>query len=301
MVLVFECMPENLLEYMQRALRRRELNPIWHITEPQIREISRQILQGIEHLHKQGFVHRDIKPENILVDGNVCKVADFGLAREVSNSLLPCTDYVTTRWYRAIEVCLRSPRHDPPVDMFALGCVIAELYNLYPLFPGETELDQINLITKALGSPNKYNWPEGVALAAKIPIKFSRQVPVPLSNVIRSASSDGIALLSRLLNLNPQRRITATAALSHKFFVTTSQGVPPPAAAVEHRLVSASPHAKQDKERADSESSSLSIDLVVGIKRPCPAPALSGNGIGEGNSPNSVVNPYSSTTRRQRV
>jgi serine/threonine protein kinase len=57
-------------------------------------------LRGIEHLHKKGYVHRDVKPENILLRGDLCKVADFGLARESSNSLGPCTDYVTTRWYR---------------------------------------------------------------------------------------------------------------------------------------------------------------------------------------------------------
>ena len=71
-------------------------------------------------MHKHGFFHRDIKPENMLVKGDTCKVADFGLARE-TRSRPPYTDYVSTRWYRAPEVLLRSTNYSSPIDTFALG------------------------------------------------------------------------------------------------------------------------------------------------------------------------------------
>lgn len=87
------------------------------------------------HMHRNGFFHRDLKPENLLVYNNVVKICDFGLAREI-RSRPPFTDYVSTRWYRAPELVLRSVSYNSPVDIFALGCIMAELYTQMPLFPG---------------------------------------------------------------------------------------------------------------------------------------------------------------------
>lgn len=94
-----------------------------------------QILSGLAHMHKNGFFHRDMKPENLLIYNNVVKVCDLGLAREI-RSRPPFTDYVSTRWYRAPELLLRSTNYNSPVDIFALGCIMAELYTLVPLFAG---------------------------------------------------------------------------------------------------------------------------------------------------------------------
>ena len=91
-------------------------------------------------MHKNGFFHRDLKPENLLMTGSTIKIADFGLAREI-RSRPPFTDYVSTRWYRAPEIILRSTIYNSPVDIFALGCIMAELYLLNPIFPGNNELD----------------------------------------------------------------------------------------------------------------------------------------------------------------
>ena len=92
-------------------------------------------------MHRAGFFHRDVKPENCLVSGDTLKLADFGLARE-TRSRPPYTDYVSTRWYRAPEVLLRSTAYSAPVDVFAAGAILAELFNLRPLFPGTSEADQ---------------------------------------------------------------------------------------------------------------------------------------------------------------
>ena len=91
-------------------------------------------------MHKQGFFHRDLKPENLLVKGETVKIADFGLAREI-RSRPPFTDYVSTRWYRAPEILLRSPHYNSPADVFAAGAMMAEYYTLKPIFPGTSETD----------------------------------------------------------------------------------------------------------------------------------------------------------------
>ena len=88
----------------------------------------------------------------------------MGLAREI-RSRPPYTDYVSTRWYRAPELLLRSTNYNSPVDIFALGCIMAELYTLSPLFAGANEVDQLNKIVKVLGTPEKSDWPEGFKLA----------------------------------------------------------------------------------------------------------------------------------------
>ena len=77
--------------------------------------------------------------ENLLVHRDVVKIADFGLAREI-RSRPPYTDYVSTRWYRAPEVLLRSQYYSAPIDMFAMGAIMAELFTLRPLFPGSSEV-----------------------------------------------------------------------------------------------------------------------------------------------------------------
>lgn len=97
-------------------------------------------------MHKHGFFHRDLKPDNLLVQNNsIVKISDFGLVREIK-SLPPYTEYISTRWYRAPECVLRSRGYNYPVDVFALGCIMAELYMMKPLFPGASELDQMNKI-----------------------------------------------------------------------------------------------------------------------------------------------------------
>jgi serine/threonine protein kinase len=86
-------------------------------------------------MHKHGYFHRDLKPENLLESNGTVKIADFGLAREI-RSKPPYTTYVSTRWYRAPEVILKSSDYNSPIDIFAVGCIMAELFKLWPLFPG---------------------------------------------------------------------------------------------------------------------------------------------------------------------
>jgi meiosis induction protein kinase IME2/SME1 len=141
-----------------------------------VASIFRQTIQGLHHIHASGYFHRDMKPENILVTTTghhlypnlspiappnappeqdvrvLIKLADFGLARE-AGSTQPYTEYVSVRWYRAPEVLLKSSHYSKPIDMWALGAIMAEVVNLEPLFPGKNEADQLFLVTQVLGDP----------------------------------------------------------------------------------------------------------------------------------------------------
>jgi serine/threonine protein kinase len=135
---IFEHMECNLYELMKDRKK--------YFPESQLRNHMYQILQGLNFMHKHGYFHRDMKPENVLVSKDVTKIADFGLAREI-RSRPPYTEYVSTRWYRAPEVLLRSRNYNAPIDVFAVGCIMAELYMLRPLFPGSSEQDMINKVS----------------------------------------------------------------------------------------------------------------------------------------------------------
>ncbi|XP_047320814.1 serine/threonine-protein kinase MHK-like, partial [Impatiens glandulifera] len=148
---VFEYMEYNLYQIM-----RDRQNPF---SEKEIRDLMYQVLEGLAHMHKNGYFHRDLKPENLLVTNQIIKMADFGLAREVS-SVPPFTEYVSTRWYRAPEVLLQSPLYTPSVDMWAVGAILAELFTLCPIFPGESEADQLYKICCVLGKPDWTTFPE---------------------------------------------------------------------------------------------------------------------------------------------
>lgn len=180
-----------------------------------VSSIYSQVVKGLHHIHQSGFFHRDMKPENLLVTTTglvdypttspiappnalperdvvvIIKLADFGLARE-TRSEPPYTEYVSTRWYRAPEVLLRSRDYSNPVDMWALGTILAELINLKPLFPGAGEIEQVARICEVLGDPcHDYGvdqrgrtwgggiWMRGVQLARQVGCTFPK---VPISS-----------------------------------------------------------------------------------------------------------------------
>ncbi|NXP49486.1 ICK kinase, partial [Heliornis fulica] len=207
---VFEYMKENLYQLMKE---RNKLFP-----ESTVRNIMYQILQGLAFIHKHGFFHRDLKPENLLCMGpELVKIADFGLAREI-RSRPPYTDYVSTRWYRAPEVLLRSTRYSSPIDIWAVGCIMAEVYTLRPLFPGASEIDTIFKICQVLGTPKKNDWPEGYQLSASMNFRWPQCVPNNLKTLIPNASSEAVQLMRDMLQWDPVKRPTASQALRYPYF-----------------------------------------------------------------------------------
>ncbi|MCQ2818156.1 MAG: serine/threonine-protein kinase [archaeon] len=207
--MIFEFIGVNLFEWTK--------NIEGEISECKIRNISFQILQGLAYMHKNNFFHRDMKPENILISRDQVKLADFGLAKEI-HSNPPFTDYVATRWYRAPEVILNDKNYSLQIDIFALGAIIAELYNGKPLFPGKQASEQMAKICEVLGTPTQSEWPEGYQLANKMGYKFPMYKGHKLKNVIHNASDNAINLLELMLSFNPKKRPDAVQCLQHPFF-----------------------------------------------------------------------------------
>ncbi|AQK73898.1 Serine/threonine-protein kinase MHK [Zea mays] len=163
------------MEYMECNLYQLMKDKVKPFSESEVRNWCFQIFQALAYMHQRGYFHRDLKPENLLVSKDVIKLADFGLAREVS-SLPPYTEYVSTRWYRAPEVLLQSSAYDSAVDMWAMGAIMAELLTLHPLFPGTSEADEIHKICNVIGSPDEQSWPQGLSLAEAMKYQFPQEL-----------------------------------------------------------------------------------------------------------------------------
>lgn len=206
---IFEHMEYNLYQIMGEQKR--------PLSEEEIRSFMSQVLQGLAHMHKNGYFHRDLKPENLLVTNNVIKIADFGLAREVS-SMPPYTDYVSTRWYRAPEVLFQSSSYTPAIDMWAVGAILAELFTLCPIFPGESEIDQLYKICCVLGTPDWTIFPEATNISRLLSVSYSEILPANLSDIIPNASLEATDLIMQLCSWDPLGRPTAEQALKHPFF-----------------------------------------------------------------------------------
>ena len=187
-------------------------------SENQVRSIVYQTALGLAHMHKHGFFHRDLKPENLLMHKDSVKIADFGLAREI-RSRPPYTDYVATRWYRAPEILLKSTNYNSPVDIFALGCIMAELYTFSPLFRGTSEADQLYKVCSILGTPTQSSWSEGFRLASQMAFTFPQFNPVPLETIIPNASEEAIQLISEMIKYDAHKRPSAQQVLQHPYFM----------------------------------------------------------------------------------
>jgi len=208
--LVFEYCEKDLYELMKSNKK---------MSETQIRAIMHQTLLGLSYMHKYGFFHRDMKPENLLLLNEVIKIADFGLAREI-RSVPPYTEYVSTRYYRAPECILKSTHYNSPIDIWAIGCIMAEMYlHPQPLFFGNNEKEVFYRMCSILGSPNHSNWNEGIQLAKMCNMKFPNfSNPTNLKNIIPQASDDAIDLMNKMLKWDPNDRMTANNLLLHPFF-----------------------------------------------------------------------------------
>ncbi|BEJ15094.1 hypothetical protein CspHIS471_0408610 [Cutaneotrichosporon sp. HIS471] len=184
------------------------------------------------------------KDPNIQMDVQVIiKLADFGLAR-ATNSKPPYTEYVSTRWYRAPEVLLRATDYGAPVDMWALGTILAEMINLKPLFPGSSEIDQVYRVCEVLGDPSpEYGpdangrmtgggrWNTGIKLAKRVGFSFPKRKPLELRSLFpKETPRSLIDCVANLLRYNPRYRMTSDDCITHQYFrevLPHLQRVPP--------------------------------------------------------------------------
>ncbi|CAH8495055.1 unnamed protein product [Schistosoma rodhaini] len=142
--LVFQYVDHTLLHELEKHTK--------GLDRLQIRKLTYQLLQAVNFCHAHNCIHRDVKPENILITkSGQLKLCDFGFARLLTGPGDEYTDYVATRWYRAPELLVGDTQYGTPVDIWAIGCVVAEMLTSLPLWPGRSDLDQLHLITQTLG------------------------------------------------------------------------------------------------------------------------------------------------------
>ncbi|ANQ10607.1 Mitogen-activated protein kinase [Plasmodium coatneyi] len=212
--LVFDYMETDLHEVIKADL----------LEEIHKRYIIYQLLRALKYIHSGMLLHRDIKPSNILLNSEChIKVGDFGLARSIStelseNKIPVLTDYVATRWYRAPEILLGSTNYTEGVDMWSLGCIMAELLLGRPLFRGNSTMNQLEKIIQLIGKPTKKDMEDikspftDTIISSFVDIKRKN-----FSDIFSKASVEALDLLKQLLQFNPTKRISAENALRHKY------------------------------------------------------------------------------------
>ncbi|KAG2494353.1 hypothetical protein HYH03_007410 [Edaphochlamys debaryana] len=187
-----------------------------------------QILSGMEYLHENWVIHRDLKTSNILYNNRgELKICDFGLARQYGSPLRPYTQPVVTLWYRPPELLLGATHYSTAVDVWSLGCIMAELLMGKPLFDGQGEIEQLDKICSVLGTPNEDVWP-GLRQLPNWGKILLRPQPSQLRARFTSSfgsgatlTEAGMDLLSRLLAYDPEQRISCADALKHRWFQET--------------------------------------------------------------------------------
>ncbi|GME67419.1 unnamed protein product [[Candida] boidinii] len=250
--IVMESMDQNLYQLMKKR-KSTLFSPIT------MKSILSQILAGITHIHSCNYFHRDVKPENILVtnsiqyqsdliarglpaikDSYVVKLADYGLARNINN-LKPYTSYVSTRWYRSPEILLRQNYYSYPADIWAFGCVLIEIANFAPLFPGSNELDQTWRVLEALGSPYPFVdfddkvketplgglWNKAEPLANELGFHLPKVEGLSIQKIIRRQDIDELErvelykVASGCLKWDPSLRLSALELCNLPYFKGT--------------------------------------------------------------------------------
>lgn len=212
LALVFELMDMNLYELI-RGRRH-------YLAEDKVRLYMYSLMKALDHMHRNGIFHRDVKPENLLLSEDTMKLADLGSCRGIY-SRQPYTEYISTRWYRAPECLLTDGYYSYKMDMFAAGCVWFEVMALFPLFPGQNEMDQLVKIHNIMGTPSS----DLVARKFKTngthnPTDFQETSVkgTGLERLVPHASAELFDLLYKLVKYDPDERILARQALKDPYF-----------------------------------------------------------------------------------
>lgn len=213
LALVFELMERNLRQHM-RARKN-------HLSQEEVNCFMKQLMAGMEFLHARGIMHRDVKPQNLFIDSNgLLKIGDFELARTVTSLLHASTHDVITLWYRPLEILLGGKIYGFPVDMWSCGCCFAEMASGYPLFPGDSQIGTIFCIFQKLGTPAKQHW-DGLNELPHFKPSFPNWARKRWSEIWYPSTPlghEGLELLDGLLQYDPAKRISASAALNFQYF-----------------------------------------------------------------------------------
>ncbi|XP_035284219.1 mitogen-activated protein kinase 15 [Anguilla anguilla] len=214
--LVFEYMETDLHAVIKKGSLLKDIHK---------RYVIYQILTATKYLHSGNVIHRDQKPSNVLLDRECqVKLCDFGLARslkqvqeEEGNPTL--TEYVATRWYRAPEILLGSPRYTKGVDMWSVGCILGEMLLGKPLFPGTSTINQVERILSTVPRPSAEDVQSiHSEYGASVIQRMLLRPQVPLVEMLpASVAPDALDLLQQLLVFNPDKRLSAEQALQHPY------------------------------------------------------------------------------------
>lgn len=222
--LVFEYVTRSLEAYMEEFRNQKTFIPI-----EKIKSIMKQMFYGLEYCHSKNIVHRDLKPENILfTEDDRVKICDFGSSKFIYEDT-KSTPYIVSRYYRAPELLLGMNNYNEKIDIFAAGCIFAELFTLTPLFPGKTEGLQLFEHMSVLGNPKKgyfekFTIPESFVNYFKNMEQIEPANIKKILNEKRNYSDKDINkaanLLLKLICWEPEERLSAHDALEHEFFST---------------------------------------------------------------------------------
>ena len=220
---------EHDLKALISSLRKR--NRFFSVGE--IKCILYQLIDGVNCLHDNWIIHRDLKPSNILIGNDgILKIADFGLCRLYGSPLKEFTPIVVTLYYRSVELLLGIRKYSTFVDMWSIGCIMAELFLMEPLWQSKTEQQMLISIFNDLGVITNKDFPNleeecrHYSIVEKMNVQNKTQINLRNRFDI-TLSSKGYQFLLELFNYNPHERINAESCLDSDYFTETPRAINP--------------------------------------------------------------------------
>jgi len=212
--LVFEFVDRSVLDLLEARPSGLEAETV--------RLLMYQLARALDHCHRLNIIHRDIKPENLLVNSadNALRLCDFGCARKL-DSKSPLTDYVATRWYRPPELLLSANDYGTSVDLWALGCIAGEIFDGRPLFPGESDVDQLFVIQRMMGALTAEQMKLRMESSSFASVQFPDAASPPQTLEKRYPASmppGQMELMKSVLSMDPAKRATAKAVMKMPWF-----------------------------------------------------------------------------------
>ncbi|KAH9495461.1 Cyclin-dependent kinase-like 2 [Bulinus truncatus] len=211
--LVFEFVDHTILDELEKCPN--------GLDENTCRRILWQVLRGVEFCHAHNIIHRDIKPENLLISkSGIVKICDFGFARTLAQPGEAYTDYVATRWYRAPELLVGDTKYGRAVDIWAIGCLLSEMLTGEPLFPGDSDIDQLYHIIRCFGNlPTRHR-----EVFHRNPLFVGMRLPevkdvTSFEKKYPRVSEEAVLVMKMCLLLDPDKRPTCSELLKHSLFV----------------------------------------------------------------------------------